>query len=53
MLTLVYWALLIVTALMIGGFTTVLGGLYSTIGDIFRTLPRDWVAEIVTDTPDD
>ena len=53
LLTLVYWALLIVTALMIGGFTTVLGGLYSTIGDIFRTLPRDWVAEIVTDTPDD
>ena len=45
-----YWALLIVTALMIGGFTTVLGGLFTTIGDIFRTLPRSWVEDIVTET---
>jgi hypothetical protein len=44
----VYWSLLAVTALMIGGFATVLGGLYTTIGDIFRTLPRDWVEEILT-----
>ncbi|HET9659522.1 MAG TPA: hypothetical protein VFP05_04275 [Thermomicrobiales bacterium] len=46
------WALLAVTALMIGGFTTVLGGLYSTIGDVFRTLPHDWLEEIASDTPD-
>ncbi len=52
-LNLAYWSLLGVTALMIGGFTTVLGGLYSTIGEIFRTLPRSLVEEIVSDTPDD
>jgi hypothetical protein len=49
----VYWALLAVTALMIGGFTTVLGGLYLTIGEIFRTLPRSWVEEILTDPEQD
>jgi hypothetical protein len=45
----VYWALLGTTALLIGGFAIVLGALYSTIGEIFRTLPRTWVAEILTD----
>ena len=43
LLAVVYWSLLVVTALMIGGFATVLGGLYTTIGEIFRTLPSDWV----------
>jgi hypothetical protein len=49
----VYWALLIVTALMIGGFTTVLGGLYITFGEIFNTLPRSWVEEILTETEEE
>jgi hypothetical protein len=43
----VYWALLVVTALMIGGFATVLGALYTTVREIFRTLPRQWVEEIL------
>jgi hypothetical protein len=50
LLAVVYWSLLVVTALMIGGFATVLGGLYTTIGEIFRTLPSDWVEEILTDS---
>lgn len=50
LLTTMYWALLAVTALMIGGFATVLGGLYVTIGDIFRTLPASWVEEIMEES---
>jgi hypothetical protein len=50
LLTTMYWALLAVTALMVGGFATVLGGLYVTIGDIFRTLPATWVEEIMEDS---
>ena len=42
-----YWALLGATALMVGGFATVLGALYATIGEVFRTLPRQWVEEIL------
>ena len=53
MLATVYWSLLAVTAFMIGGFGTVLGALYTTIGEIFRTLPRDWVEEILTDSEQD
>jgi hypothetical protein len=49
----VYWALLVVTALMIGGFATVLGGLSTTIGDIFRTLPRAWVEGILTESDEE
>jgi hypothetical protein len=48
----VYWALLIATSLMVGGFATVLGALYTTVRDIFRTLPRAWVDEILTDEAD-
>ena len=49
---LVYWALLVVTALLIGGFATVLGALYTTISDVFRTLPREWVSDILDDGPE-
>jgi hypothetical protein len=44
----VYWTLLADTALMIGGFATVLGALYTTINEVFRTLPREWVEDILT-----
>jgi hypothetical protein len=47
--TVIYWALLIMTALMIGGFAVVLGALYTTVHDIFRTLPRGWVEEILAE----
>ncbi len=53
LLTAIYWILLVVTALMTGGFATVLGGLYVTIGDIFRTLPETWVADIMAEIPDE
>jgi hypothetical protein len=46
---LIYWALLAVTTLMVGGFATVLGALYATIGEIFRTLPHQWVEEILAE----
>jgi hypothetical protein len=48
---LVYWTLLIATALSIAGFTTVLGALYTTVHEVFRTLPKTWVEEILTDEP--
>jgi hypothetical protein len=41
--------LLAITALMVGGFATVLGALYATIGEIFRTLPQQWVEEILAE----
>ncbi len=49
---LVYWALLATTALMVGGFATVLGALYTTVAEVFRTLPRQWVEEILADEAD-
>jgi hypothetical protein len=45
----VYWALLGATALMVGGFATVLGALYATIREILETLPRQWVDEILAE----
>jgi hypothetical protein len=48
---LVYWTMLIATALSIAGFTTVLGALYTTVHEVFRTLPKTWVEEILTDEP--
>jgi hypothetical protein len=48
-----YWTLLAVTALMIGGFATVLGSLYVTIGEIFATLPKQWVDEIFSEEAED
>ena len=50
-INLIYWLLLTMTALMIGGFAVVLGALYTTVGDIFRTLPRAWVEEILAEEP--
>jgi hypothetical protein len=44
----VYWTLLADTALMIGGFATVLGALSTTINEVFRTLPQEWVEDILT-----
>jgi hypothetical protein len=43
----VYWALLVVTALMIAGFATVLSALSTTIREVFHTLPHTWVEEIL------
>jgi hypothetical protein len=45
----IYWTLLVVTALMVGGFATVLGALYTTINEIFETLPQPWVEEILAE----
>jgi hypothetical protein len=47
--TVVYWTLLASTSLTIGGFATALGALYTTVRDIFRTLPQTWVDEMLTD----
>lgn len=44
----VYWALIADPALMIRGFFTVLSALYTAISEVFRTLPREWVEEILT-----
>lgn len=46
---LVYWALLAATAAAIAGFATVLVALFTTVGEVFRTLPGDWVEEILTE----
>jgi hypothetical protein len=43
----VYWAILVTTSLMIGGFTTVLGSLFVTINEILGTLPQEWVDDIL------
>src|SRR4051812_3814563 len=43
----VYWAILGITSLMIGGFTTVLGSLFVTINEILGTLPQEWVDDIL------
>jgi hypothetical protein len=48
----IYWTLLVVTALMVGGFATVLGALYATINEIFETLPHEWVEEILSEDDD-
>jgi hypothetical protein len=48
---LVYWTLLVATALSIAGFTTVLGALYTTVHEVFRTLPPTWIEEILTEEP--
>jgi hypothetical protein len=49
----VYWAILIVTSLMLGGFTTVLGALFVTINEILATLPQQWVDDILTEEDTD
>lgn len=44
----VYYGLLGLTALMVGGFAVVLTSLYATIADVFANLPGRWVDEIMT-----
>ena len=50
LLAVVYWSLLVVTALMIGGFATVLGGLYTTIGEFSAPCRVTGSREILTDS---
>lgn len=45
----VYFSLQALTALMVGGFAVVLSSLYSTIADVFGSLPQNLVEEILTD----
>ncbi len=45
---LVYWTLLVATAISIAGFSTVLTALFTTVNEVFRTLPQTWVNEILT-----
>ena len=47
-INLIYWALLSSTAISIAGFTTVLVALFATVSEVFRTLPKTWVDEILT-----
>jgi hypothetical protein len=46
---LVYDALLILIALIVGGLAVVLTSLYSTIAEVFRNLPSGWVRDILSD----
>jgi hypothetical protein len=46
-INLVYWLLVAATSIMIGGFALVLGALAVTVRSIFRTLPTEWVDEIL------
>lgn len=49
----VYYGLLGLTALMVGGFAVVLTSLYATIADVFRNLPGHWVEEILAEEEQD
>ncbi len=44
-----FYGMVGLTALMIGSFSMVLSSLYSTIADVFRNLPRRWVADILAE----
>ncbi len=52
-----FYGLLVLTALMIGAFAIVLTSLATTVTDVMRTLPQDWVEDILhdhdTDAPRD
>ncbi len=52
-ITATFYAMLVLTALMVGGFTIVLASLYSTVEDVFRNLPQQWVAEVLQDADAD
>lgn len=43
----VFFGMLLLTALMIGAFAVVISSLYSTVADVFRTLPEEWVDDIL------
>src|SRR5215213_6086887 len=45
----VFFGLLGLTSLMVGAFAIVLTSLYATVADVLRTLPQDWVEEILED----
>jgi hypothetical protein len=49
----VFFGLLALTALMVGAFAVVLTSLYATVADVLRTLPEDWIAEILGDADDE
>lgn len=49
----VYWALLAFVVAIVGGLAVVLASLYSTIADVFRNLPREWVDDILAEPPAD
>ena len=46
----VYFALLALTALMVGTFSVVLTSLYATVTDVMSSLPEAWVEDILEDT---
>jgi hypothetical protein len=43
----VFFSLLLLTALMIGAFAIVLSSLSATVTDVLRSLPADWVGQIL------
>jgi hypothetical protein len=45
----VFFGLLTLTALMTGAFALVLTSLYATVADVLRTLPTEWVEEILVE----
>ncbi|HEU0116785.1 MAG TPA: hypothetical protein VFQ80_18980 [Thermomicrobiales bacterium] len=45
----VYDALLMLIALIVGGLAVVLTSLYATIAEVFRNLPHGWVRDILSD----
>src|SRR5690349_4323189 len=47
----IYYAMLSLIALIVGGFAVVLTSLYSTIAEVFRNLPAHWVRDILSDEP--
>jgi hypothetical protein len=49
----VFFGLLALTALMVGAFAVVLTSLYATVADVLRTLPQEWVDEIMDEVGDD
>lgn len=46
---LIYYALIGLTALMIGAFILMLLSLYATISELFANLPKDWIEDILAD----
>ena len=44
-----FFGLLALTALTVGAFAVVLTSLYATIADVLRSLPEDWVEEILSE----
>ena len=49
----VFFGLLALTALLVGAFAVVLTSLYATVADVLRSLPEDWVEEILAEDEDE